>query len=368
MIKKNVLIFLLFYGYGNALHAMHLEQLFGMGISDFGVLRNPNEDDKKAYQEYMSGKAPMVLVADKYGASQKLSRLSTILACIDLAKLRSRGNSLCGPRYTEDELVQDALREHKTMVFSYIREFAVIQSAHGTYCGPKHEEFNKLMAKVIANAIYEPLERVAVLSRRTAQLESDVQRAKSDDEMHLRWWREDSANVKQLNMQLEKLKEKNQKLSADLLLANRTITDKDLFLIELSCDISSLEDAHKDLQAKVAHQEKVAFEVAKETIELEERNEQLQEQSDRSRREKAGIIEHFGKEMERIGTAVSQRHEHTNSAVAALRAEISPLRRALSPLRRQVTTQAVMLEQKDAEIAQLKDALVKLQLEKNKNS
>lgn len=345
MIKKHLLILIFILGYGISLPAMHLQQILGLGISDFGTLRNPSDEDKRDYKEYMAAKAPMVLVADQY---DKLRRLSVISACMDVSRLSRHGAELCGRRYTEDELIQDALTQYKTMLFSYVLEFAVIQSAHGTYCGPKPEEFYKIMAKVIANAIHVPLNKVA-------DLQSEVKNEKDDSARYSQWWFEERNKTSDLEADIRKTKNELTKLEAQKKDLDKDNTYKGILLGQAVDAMNGLEKSEADLKAKIAQQEKVALEVAKAAIELEERNEELQEHSARSRREKVELIQDFEKIIKDARDRADQKG--ALALVAELRKEISPVRRQISPLRRQVIAQEVALAEKDAEIARLRAML-----------
>lgn len=358
MIKKNLLIFILIIGYGNSSQAM-LRDLFRTDdeISDFGTLKKANEDDKRAHRYFILGYDPIVLVADSYNKEDKVKTLTTQ---IDLASakleayLRSNvGFSGCSVAF------EKCLLESHVSLFSLLREVAVIRSAHGTKYAPNHDDFNKLMAKVIAKAMHESLKKAGQLSK----VEADLKKEKEESSKFSRLFLEYYGKSNQIDAELKKLKEDQQKLTAE---AKDLAKDSDYraTLIGHAVDaMNALEKSEADLKIKVAQQEKVAFEVAKAAIELEERNEELQEQRDRSCREKLELNGHFEKEIGDVRCLADQKHTQNSTLINSLLKELHPLKRELSPLRRQVAAQENTLVQKDAEIARLQKALLNAQLQ-----
>lgn len=349
MVKKQLLILLIVFGCGNSSQAM-IEQWLGMGICDFGVLKNPSQDDRDAYQKYRQSQAPIVLAMNAYNIANRVKSLASTIDVYSNA-LGYKGVEFNGSLV---ELEKYILKEY-TYFLGYLREIAVDYSARGSIHVPQYDEFNKLMAKVLARVIHGHCDK-------RKQLEIDLKKEKEDSSKFARLFVEYHTKSNQFEGELKKLKEDYQEANADLTLANQAISQKDKMLIQCAYAISDLEDANKDLKVKSTHQEKVALEVAKEVIELEECNQMLKEERDRAFQEKAKLTNRLEEEIESIGTSVSQRHEHVLSLFESMRKEISPLRRELSPLRRQVATQEIELAEKDAEIARLKNALVTINI------
>ena len=350
--KSHLFIMLaLLFSFENSLHAM-VRKFFRKDdeISNFGVLAKASEADKEAHYEFLRGREPMALVFDSFNKEEEIKKLSECIV-IHCEMLERHCGSLVDADPCYHSLAR-CLSESHGVLFSTVRRMAVIQSAHGTHWGPNHDKFNLLIAKVIAHAVYKPLRKARELGQ---VVETDFKNTKTElkivKEEKDKWrgfYESASSGRTQLGSEFANLKEDHSKKVAALSLAARKISD--------------LENKNKELALIIAQREETALEVAKGVIALEERNEELQQERDRSRHEKADLTKYFKEEVETIGAFATRLHEKAAS-IGALRKEISPLRRELSPLRRKVLAQENELKQKDAEIAGLKQAV---RLPKNK--
>lgn len=351
MIKKIFLI--LIFCIPNPLTAMILRFVPSDGIGDFGILGKANEGDKHAHRCFMQNLAPLVLVADDYKKQDELNRILKYIVSYQ-TELKIKASNLPADANQVSIAILANSYHH---LFEQLREIAVIYSARGTYVAPNHATFSNVMGCVLSCAL-----EGAVNSRKPIieKLEADLKKAKEDEDRWAHYWSEEK-------VVLEKVKKDSleaiAKIKLDLDAALKNNDRKDKMLIECAYAISDLEDANKSLKSQSAQQDKAALAVAKEVIELEERNEALQEERDRVQKEKGALIDHFNKEVESIGTSATQKYAQAGNALATLRAEIS---QELSTLRRQVATQEVEIEKKDAEIARLKQAVAGRSLKKNK--
>lgn len=341
MTKIRFLFSILIFCITNSVDAMLLRFVPDDAIGDFGILGKASEDDKKAHRLFMSGLAPIVLVTDNYKKEDEASRILKNIVSFQTA-LETEASRM--PTDINKVSIATLAYSYHSL-FEQLRELAVVYSARGTYVGPKSVAFSNVMGCVLSCAI-----EGAVKSRKLA-----IENLEADKYRWIGHYSEERAKVRNLEAQLEKLKKDHQKLVVE----NKDLAKDDAYKAKLlgqAVDaMNGLEKSEADLKAKITQQEKVALEVAKAAIELEERNEELQEHSARSRREKVELIQDFEKIIKDARDRADQKE--ALALVAELRKEMSPVRRQISPMRRQVASQAVALEQKDAEIARLRSML-----------
>lgn len=359
MIKKQLLILVLILGYGISLQAMHLQQFLGQGYSDFGVLKNPSKGDKEAYEKYVQAKAPIVLAMNACNISDETKRL------VRYIEIYSNALGSLSLTCSLEELEKYVLKEY-VYFWGHLREIAVFYSARGSIHVPKHDDFNSLMAKTLAKVIHGHCTKRMQLETDLKSREADLKKEKEESAKYGKLFVDYYGKSNQLDGELKKLKEDHRKLAVETKDFASDSAYRATLLGQAVDAMNVLEKSEADLKIKVEEKEKEALKLAQEKKDLKKHNEELQEQRNRSRQEKAELTERFEKDIARAANGTSQLHERMSNAMSALRKEISPLRRQISPLRRQVASQTVILEQKDAEIARLRQALRNANIQNNK--
>lgn len=350
MIKKQLLILFFFLGYGISAQGMHLQQLLGQGISDFGILKNPTQDDKESYQAYLKGSIPIVLVADRYDREAHVNRLLAEMNALKSKLLSDINNLPADASKTSIDIVMARYHDF----FDCIRQMGVVYSARGSMVVRDVCPFAGIMRDLTCLVFKAGIETQGPA----------LQKTKEEGNRHWDSFVEANTARYKFKSDLETLTEEDSKKTAALMRAAQEISyresdnaRKDRVLIECAYTLSNLEDANKDLKADSARQKGVALEVAKEVIALKERNEELQRERDRSSQEKADLTKHFEKEIEAVGAFAIQQRERALSAIHAFHEKIMPLQKELLPLHQELAA-------KDAEIAELKQALIDRQLRK----